>query len=148
MSTPTTTTTTEMTPNYPCAVDDSTKQYCYTLPKLRPGSSYQTHDADKRNHFDADFNAGNTIRFSKVCSRDSWYSPYKNSDDSCDKIRRYECRAPLSVLLSIAVPTPNGYVTLLNCPICGCTPGANDVMQLRRKDRKKIGNSHKVLSQT
>ena len=131
--------TTVMSPNYPCVVDDSTKQHCYTLPKF---ASLNT------DYPDADFKGVNTIRFSKVCSKDTWYSPRKHHVDSCDKIRRYECRAPLSVLLSIAVPTHNGYVTMLNCPICGCTPGVNDVTQLRRKERKKIGNSHKVLSQT
>ena len=142
MSTPTTTSTTAMTPNYPCVVDDSMKQYCYTLPKLYPGNTYQTHDADKRNHFDADFIAGNTIRFSKVCSRDSWNSPYKNNNGSCDTFQRKECRYPLFRFLQLGVPTPNGYVTPLNCPICGCTPGVNDVMQLSRKERKKIGKPH------
>ena len=29
-----------------------------------------------------------------------------------------------------AVPSPDGYVTILNCPKCGCTPGKNDVITL------------------
>ena len=84
-------------------------------------------------HVDNDFNAGNTLRFSKICSGD-WYWPGTSGvkpDGSyaqyCDNIPRYLCTWwSLDTVLQYAVPSQNGYVTVLNCPICGCTPGEND----------------------
>ena len=140
----TTTTTTSTTtptpsipnPNYPCVLDDPLNQYCHTLPE-----SYAENDPYDNNessyHVDKDFNAGNTIRFSNVCSGD-WYMP------GSDRIRPdgsywYHCNMDPSefptvycqwlenVALEFAVPSPNGYVTPRNCPVCGCTPGKNDV---------------------
>ena len=49
-------------------------QYCYTLPEIY-GEYYDNYDDDDSYyHVDTDFNAENTIRFSKACSGD-WYKP-------------------------------------------------------------------------
>ena len=40
------------------------------------------------------------------------------------------CDRDLYALLITAIPSPNGYVTVLNCPQCGCTSGQTDVITL------------------
>ena len=71
-TTTTTTSTTKRLSNYPCIVDDPSVQYCYTLPE-EYGAAFDKWDNNANYyHVDENFNAGNTIRFSKVCSGD-WY---------------------------------------------------------------------------
>ena len=137
-TTTTTSTTTKISgSDYPCIIDDSSKQYCYTIP-----DAYAPIDALDNNpllyHVDENFNAGNEIRFSKVCSGD-WYFPgeqYQKPDGSyildCDHpdLSTKLCQWDTLVLLGMAVPSPDGYVTIHNCPVCGCTPGQNDALTM------------------
>ena len=112
-------------------------QYCYTIPDQYAGSDNWDYDPQYF-HVDEDFNVGNTIRFSKACSGD-WYWPgseNENDDGSpiyhCDSedFREYYCNWRIRYVLNAAVPGPDGYLTVLNCPRCGCTPGQNDVITL------------------
>ena len=108
------------------------------------------HDYDRETdddycefHVDEDFDAGNSIRFSKVCSGD-WYRPgtaFEHPIDgtplvSCNSqyFHTNYCNFPLIHLLLNAVPGADGYVTPLNCPQCGCTPGQNDVITLDQRE--------------
>ena len=111
-------------------------QYCYTIPEAYTLDDFDYND--QRYHVDENFNRGSTIRFSKACSGD-WYRPgtkYQKPDGSpiyhCDSehFEDYYCNWYVEDLLETAVPSPDGYVTVLNCPRCGCTPGQNDVMTL------------------
>ena len=82
-TTTTTTSTTKRLSNYPCIVDDPSVQYCYTLPEQY--ASFDSHDNnDDYYYVDTDFNSGNTIRFSKVCS-DDWYYPGAYYEDQGSK---------------------------------------------------------------
>ena len=112
--------------------------YCFTIPE-----EYQiTEDYDNDDSYyyvEEDFNAGNPIRFSKACSGD-WYMPgtYNQWEDGlpvyhCDSDHfrpNLFCNWRMEYILRNAVPSPDGYVTPLNCPKCGCTPGQNDVITL------------------
>ena len=111
--------------------------YCYTIPEEYSSDKYDYDD--EYYHVDEDFNVGNTIRFSKACSGD-WYWPGTSNqlpDGSpiyhCDSVHfraDVYCNWRIEYLLVSAVPSPHGYVTALNCPKCGCTPGQNDVITL------------------
>ena len=91
-----------------------------------------------------------------MCSGD-WYRPgkvYLNRDGSptttCDNVSPGFCRYTLLGLLLFAVPSPNGYVTALNCPICGCTPGENDAItmtELEAGARSADINIQEILSE-
>ena len=112
-------------------------QYCYTIPANKYFADNYDHYEDDY-YVDEDFNVGNSIRFSKACSGD-WYRPgtgYQKSDGSpvyhCDDFPSHFCMWDLSFMLETAVPSPNGYVTVLNCPKCGCTSGENDVITLNQ----------------
>ena len=135
MKTTTMRTTTMGTTDNSCNVDNYSTQYCFTLPK-----SYESHDQEDNNplfyHVDEDFNVGNSIIFSKVCS-ENWYWPGSvnaHADGTpkrrCDNFKIGICTIPLEDLLLTAVPSPDGYVTALNCPRCGCTPGENDAITM------------------
>ena len=132
-TTTTTTSTTKRLSNFPCIVDNPLIQYCYTIPdEYTRRDNYDYND--NYYHVDEDFNVGNTFRFSKACSGD-WYWPGTNnqlSDGSrrthCDNMPSYFCDWGLEDALVFAVPSPDGYITVLNCPKCGCTPGQNDVI--------------------
>ena len=109
-------------------------QYCHTLPESYAGYD-KIDNNDGRFHVDKDFNAGNTIRFSNVCSGD-WYWPgsLNRNPDGSPPLDCNSSEFPTSyctwieiVALLHSVPSPNGYVTPRNCPVCGCTPGENDV---------------------
>ena len=115
-------------------------QYCYTIPADKYFADNYDH-YDDYYYVDEDFNVGNSIRFSKACSGD-WYRPgtvNQKSDGSpayhCGSFPSYFCTLEISSLLGMAVPSPNGYVTVLNCPRCGCTAGENDVTTLDTVDR-------------
>ena len=51
----------------------------------------------------------------------------------CDDMADYYCTWPLRYLLLYAVPSQDGYVTPLNCPKCGCTPGQNDAITMNER---------------
>ena len=139
-----------------CNVGNSSTQYCYTLPK-----SYEYFDQFDNNplayHVDEDFNVGNSIIFSKQCS-ETWYWPGSANTQAdgtpkyrCDNIHsaNYYCNLSLVRLLSLAVPSQDGYVTVLNCPICGCTPGENDAITMIEREagtRSADGNIQEILS--
>ena len=111
--------------------------YCFTIPEVYKVSDYYDH-YDYYTYVDEDFNVGNPIRFSKACSGD-WYMP--GTDNQSDGSPEYHCDSDLlrpdlfcnwrmEYMFQYAVPSPDGYVTALNCPKCGCTPGQNDVITL------------------
>ena len=143
--------------NFPCIVDDSSEQYCYTLP-----DAYDMVDAFDNDptffHVDENFNAFNEIRFSKVCSGD-WYYPgdaNRRPDGSyglhCDHpdFDSRLCDIPLLSSLIHAVPSPDGYVTTRNCPQCGCTSGQNDVITMNELEanERSLGSNHEdILAQ-
>ena len=115
-----------------------------------------TWDNDEtRVHVDENYNAGNTFKFSKVCSND-WYLPgtsmvyngvYRRS---CDKLHWTYCNWDLLTSLVFAVPSADGYVTPLNCVACGCTPGQNDVVtmtELENSARAVGSNPEQILAQ-
>ena len=53
----------------------------------------------------------------------------------CDYFRTYGCdQHGVNGLLLMAMETDNGFITPLNCPICGCTE--NDIITL---DERKSG---------
>ena len=136
------TSTTSLTYVNNCVSHNPSTQYCYTLPESY-GARYDDYDNDANEYYvDPDFNAGNTFTFSKLCSED-WYWAGKNNiqgDGSymgCDDILSDGiCHQDIAYLLSIAVPSTwiYGYVTPLNCPICGCTPGQNDVIKIHERN--------------
>ena len=155
MRTTTMRTTTMKTTDNSCNVENSSTQYCYTLPK-----SYEIIDQYDNDpfyyHVDKDFNAGNSIIFSKVCS-EKWYWPGSASAKAdgtpkhrCDNFHPANCHIQLETLLSAAVPSPDGYVTVLNCPMCGCTPGENDAVtmtELEAGTRSADINIQEILSE-
>ena len=119
-----------------CNLNNPSTQYCYTLPELY-GTYYGNID-----HNDQNFKAGSTVTFSKVCSED-WFYPtylgpwYQNHDGSpkynCDNINNHGfdiCDNNVLFYLSRSVKTADGYITPLNCPVCGCTPGQNDAITM------------------
>ena len=133
---------------------NSTSQYCYTLP-----SSYcefeHWDNTETTFHVDKDYNAGNTVKFSKVCSND-WYLPgtdfvhngvYRRT---CENLHWTYCNWQIPSILLWKVPSPDGYVTPLNCAACGCTPGQNDVvtMQELESSARTAGDSpEQILAQ-
>ena len=121
-------------------------QYCYTLPEIY-GEYYDLWDIDTEYYnVDEDFNAGNTIKFSKICSAD-WHAVYQTYGSilhfNCDNINAgysnlFNCESTLEHVLSKATPSPDGYITLLNCPICGCTPGQNDAITMYEREEMNL----------
>ena len=124
-----------------CVSHNPSTQYCYTLPESY-GALYDAYDNDANQYYvDPDFNAGNTFTFSKICSGDWYWAGENNRQDGsfmgCDDILIDSiCHQDINYLLSIAVPSTwiYGYVTPLNCPICGCTPGENDVIKMHERN--------------
>ena len=53
-----------------------------------------------------------------------------NPNYHCNDMPDLFCDWGLHSLLRSAVPSPDGYVTPLNCPKCGCTPGQNDAITM------------------
>ena len=106
-------------------------------------------------HVDKDYNAGNTVKFSKVCSND-WYFPGTNNvfngtyRMTCDNLSLNLCKMPIPEILIWKVPSADGYMTPLNCAGCGCTPGLNDVatmIDLENSARAVGSNSDQILAQ-
>ena len=53
-----------------------------------------------------------------------------NPKAQCGDMQLYFCNWSLEYLLLSGVQSPDGYVTALNCPECGCTPGQNDALTM------------------
>ena len=51
-------------------------------------------------------------------------------------------------MLAFAVPTKDGYVTVRNCPVCGCTPGQNDVITMDELENdlgRSLGSNYEEM---
>ena len=120
-------------PTLPCVIDDPDSQYCFTVPESYYYDYYDHYEAYYGEWMER-INAGDTVKFSKVCS-DKWYRPGTEYEDEngqprirCEDITY--CDYYWDILLMRSVPTDNGLITSLNCPQCGCTLGSNDAITL------------------
>ena len=128
------TTTTEDPTEAPTAVPTT------TAPPT--ASSYYFYTVTERIYsyaLDMDWNEGDEIRISNVCSPDfnlGMVSSYPGSENlDCDwAARQGFCRTITKVLLSNSVEyyPDNGLVTFLNCPSCGCVD--NQPISLQERD--------------
>ena len=88
-------------------------------------------DRNQNLNFLSKFSEFSSDFFSTISNPDQYDDgrPFYN----CNTIYTYNCNWDVYEILASAVPSPDGYVTLLNCPICGCTPGQNDVVPLNER---------------
>ena len=135
-STSTTTTTTSTTTEATDPCDDvvlNDDQYCYVIP-----DTYEHYDNYDENtyyyHGIDEIQAGNAIIVSKKCHDDFhiegtyWNTESNYGNYGCDFYGDFCTNLPAEYMLMLAVPTENGYITILNCPVCGCTE--NDIITL------------------
>ena len=131
-STTTTTTSTTTEATGPCGkLNDD--QYCYVIP-----DTYEHYDNYDENtyyyHGIDEIQAGNAIIMSKKCHDDFhiegsyWNTESNYGNYGCDHYDSFCSIMTSDFLLFIAAPTENGYITMLNCPACGCTE--NDIITL------------------
>ena len=140
-----TTTTTSFLATAPLSGCDPSKisdsQYCYTIP-----DSYYVFDYyDENNEFYhgiEEIHVGAIITMSKVCASDyhhpgSWYVNEGTygcdyySDPNIYSHHNGQSKCQLSSIEDIItglVHTPNGYISMFNCPQCGCT--ATDIIKM------------------
>ena len=116
----------------------SDTQYCYTIPDSYYFYDYYDEDSDYY-HGIEEIKVGATITMSKVCASDYHHpgtaygkrydcdfysSPDKDFHPLCESYENVNVIAGL-------VHTPNGYISMLNCPGCGCT--ATDIVKLNER---------------
>ena len=118
----------------PSTLSDS--QYCYTIPDSYYYYDYYDYDEDWY-HGSEEIQAGGTITMSKKCAPDFhlpglYYHKEENYGNyGCD-FYADACRYHPEFLLLIAAHTDNGYITILNCPQCGCTE--DDIITLDERE--------------
>ena len=126
----------------PATISDS--QYCYTIPEIY-GIYDNYDDNDQWYHGIETINVGATITISKICAPDYQYpgERFRNmtyGDKDCADLagRSKNCvkSFPVDTVIAHLVHTPNGYISLLNCPECGCT--ATDIVTL---DEREVGTA-------
>ena len=123
-------------PTHGCVIDDPATQYCFTLPQSHDYFDMYYDGYDYVGEWMDDIDAGDTVRFSKICT-DEWYLPGKYNVDFHTG-ERFGCEdfvdscnyfsVDWAILMSN--PTDNGLITILNCPQCGCTLGSNDAITM------------------
>ena len=137
-ATETTTTTTSFLATAPLDGCDPSKisdsQYCYTIPDIYQFYDTVDHDSNYYSGID-EIHVGATITMSKVCASD-YHRP--GSYFVNNKYRTYDCdwyygqrayySTRIDAIIAGLVHTPNGYISMLNCPQNGCT--ATDIIKL------------------
>ena len=126
-------------PTSGCVVDDPDSQYCFTVPDSHNDYYYDEYWGESYyGDWMADIDAGDTVKFSKICT-DEWYrsgtayeDAYGEPENGCQWFfdNEYCTENWIDWFIAISVPTDNGLITGLNCPQCGCTLGNNDAITL------------------
>ena len=121
-------------------------QYCYIIP-----DSYELYDNYDDNdyyyHGADEIQAGGAIIISKKCHADFhlpggyWNTDFNYGIYGCDYYDGFCANMPTNYLLLLAAPSENGYITMLNCPACGCTE--NDIITL---DERSSGTRSMSMS--